>query len=388
MVFTFAVWLHGYPDSSVQATSNIVCRAAGRQQAGQAASQSVVPSRVQRQLCLPRPEWLQRRVASLPQRAHDGPNEQRTSSSICASKALAKVQVANVWESELSLLNEEEFCGYEFFLCPSDFYSLRILSVLPLKEPLHLSSRKSYVFRRYPDGSLQQKEPNSFSVQMLSLTQPFMPYLPETDLAEVQLCATSAPVQSERGSMFAPAQQVLAEAWGLDQAADSCIVLPLPETLLCLVLEGLWAHIPCSGRWHSLLHQLPESFQRRVGWPGNSMPHTREGAISRVKLLDLVKKIQSWAPVLLQHDDANRQTEIELIGAVRWLLNVRAALPGDPISVPRSGVVYNSLFLVRSLLMTRLLPAYVSWKELAGRATCVHSWTNSFQGDLWWICQN
>ena len=100
-------------------------------------------------------------------------------------------------------------------------------------------------------------------------------------------------------------------------------------------------------------------------------PQATDGSLSQTQVLELVKTLQSWAPVLLQDRDEGhegRERKLELLGAVRWLLNVRAALPGDSDVLPSRSVVYDSMFLVRCLLMSRLMPAYVSWKEV-----CIHS---------------
>lgn len=113
----FPVWLHGYPDSSIQATGNVSSRDA--QHAAPADANMSLPKRVRCQLRLPKPEWFQQRVARLSGRG--GQN-----ASNVTIRALAKVQVASVWENILTYLNEEEFVGLEFFLCPADFFSLRI----------------------------------------------------------------------------------------------------------------------------------------------------------------------------------------------------------------------------------------------------------------------
>ena len=101
----FPVWLHGYPDSSIQATGNVSSRDA--QHAAPADANMSLPKRVRCQLRLPKPEWFQQRVARLSGRG--GQN-----ASNVTIRALAKVQVASVWENILTYLNEEEFVGFEF----------------------------------------------------------------------------------------------------------------------------------------------------------------------------------------------------------------------------------------------------------------------------------
>ena len=75
--------------------------------------------------------------------------------------------------------------------------------------------------------------------------------------------------------------------------------------------------------------------------------------------------MQSWAPILLNDDDDDviHERKLQLTAAVRWLLNVRAAIPGVANGIAK-GIVYESLFLVECMLMSRLMPAYVSWKQV------------------------
>ena len=343
LLMMFPVWLHGYPDSSIQAASNH-----SLQQPGQ---------RIRCQFRLPKPEWFKQRelAADIPRGTSDR--------SPCRLRALAKVEVGAIWENDLTHLNEEQFYGLEFLMYPSDYFSLRILEVFPLQEAVPVASAKSLVLRRRPDGVVHEKQQDFFNVQLASLTQPFLPYLPGLSLSALDLSRSQGP-----GGFSV--QQALND-WGLHQLAESCLVVPLPETLLQMVLQGLWKHVPCLGRWRNLLHQVCEADQRRVGWPGNCAPQATDGSLSQTKVLELVKTLQSWAPVLLQDSDEGhegRERKLELLGAVRWLLNVWAALPGDSDVLPSRSVVYDSMFLVRCLLMSRLMPAYVSWKEV-----CIHS---------------
>ncbi|CAE7788549.1 unnamed protein product [Symbiodinium sp. CCMP2592] len=272
-------------------------------------------------------------------------------------QALAKVHVGTVWQSELTRLNEEELLGFEYFQNPTDYFSLRIAEVLPVQQGFALTSSKSFVLQRRA-GVVQFKDPSTFSVQLASLTVPFWPYLPGVDLSRVALASAGQTVS---------AGHVLANVWGLNAGkadAESCLVVPLPEALLQMVLHGEWKYIPFLGRWHALLSNLPEAIQTSVGVSGHDPPDPQDGRISQAKLLDLMKKLQCWAPVLLR-DDVDDQRKLELVGAIRWLANVRAALPGDHLAISRPKLLYGSLFLVRCMLMTRLMPSYINLKEVA-----------------------
>lgn len=113
-----------------------------------------------------------------------------------------------------------------------------------------------------------------------------------------------------------------------------------------------------------------ERVQASVGNTGSDPPQPEHGQISRGKVLRLIRQLQTWhAQISLQGDAANEQEDnnlsLDFQGAISWLRNVKSALPGDhQKNWVRSKNVYTSLFLVKSMLMTRLLPAYVCSKQL------------------------
>ena len=342
----FAIWLHAYPDSTPQAARNLFDRDGENQNEANL-------SKARRRLPFPQPDWFKQRVGSLPAAAlHSHPGRQHR----CSLQALAKVQVGSIWENELSRLNTEEFYGKEFFQHPSDFFSLHILSRFPLAEAVPVPEAKSLVLRREVSGVVLERERTFFNVQAVNATQPFLPYLPGISLSTMKL-----PVSGNALS----AQEVLNQ-WGLDEPIESCLAVPLPETLFRMVVHGSWEHIPCLGRWHNLLHGVPEAEQRKVGWPGTCAPKAADGSLSQARLLELMDTVQSWAPILLNDDnnDMIHARKLQLTAAVRWLLNVRAAIPGVANGIAKKGIIYESLFLVKCMLMSRLMPAYVSWKQV------------------------
>lgn len=76
---------------------------------------------------------------------------------------------------------------------------------------------------------------------------------------------------------------------------------------------------------------------------------------------------EASAELVHSEDAAEEQLErqLEFQGAVSWLRHVMSALPGDhEASWGRSKNAYTSLYLVKCMLMTRLLPAYICTKQL------------------------
>ena len=225
VLLMFAVWLHGYPEATTQASSNVP-----RVVADPSNPDANVPKRVRHKLTLPQPDWFMCRAASSSANAAGADaaqllNTERDLSRGCAVQALAKVEVDSVWKNDLTCLNEEDFLGFEYFLSPTDFFSLRVDSVLPLQEAFHVASCKSFLLERQPGGVVQCRDPSSFAVQLASKTVPFWPYVPGMDFARIVLVS---------GQQALRAQQVL-NMWGLNDEIDCCVVVPLPQKLLQMV---------------------------------------------------------------------------------------------------------------------------------------------------------
>ena len=103
--------------------------------------------------------------------------------------------------------------------------------------------------------------------------------------------------------------------------------------------------------------------------PGNCPPDPTQGQLSKAQVLHVVQKLRSWAPSLLRErpDDDDVQPEIESV--VQWLLNIRAALVSSghrchDRELLGTRKVFQSVFLVRCMLLTRLIPAYIPLKEI------------------------
>ena len=336
----FAVWLHGYYDGARQSALNCASlpNHGGNQQ----------------RLWLPKPDWF----ASCLEANKVGNPAHRWQGSDAASRptiqALALVKAGKVWDSVLTPLNDEELLGFEFFGYPTDFYSLQVQAIMTAKEPFILSETKTYKYVRGQDGVARQRG-DDFNVNSSVLTLPFHPYALGMDMGSVQL-------RRPDGSQITVASALL--EWRLDMSDMSkhCMVVPILQPLLDLICKGVWRTVPCLGRWLNLLSQLPERVQSRVGDSGSDPPQPQQGQISRGKVLHLIRQLQAWCVQISEQTDEQRE---EFQGAVAWLRNVMSALPGDHESNwVRSKNAYTSLFLVKSMLMTRLLPAYVSSKQL------------------------
>ena len=150
-----------------------------------------------------------------------------------------------------------------------------------------------------------------------------------------------------------------------------CIVVPVAQPLLKLILAKQWVAIPCMGRWLALTQQLPGQIQESIiGLPYSDPPRPEDGDLSRGRLLSLIRLVQDMCPAALQQLTVQEAVEkrLEMAGAVSWLRNILANLPGDAFRSHRSARLYQSVFLVKSMLMSRLVPSYVCLKELSVNA--------------------
>lgn len=341
IAMSFAVWLHGFYDGTRQSAVNC------------ASLPSHAGSR--QRLWLPKPDWFVSclEVNKINNPAHRWEGSEAPSRPLI--RALALVKAGKVWESVLTPLTDEELLGFDFFGYATDFYSLEVQAVMTAEEPFLLSEAQTYRYVRGQDGVARLKG-QDFTVTSSVLTVPFHPYTPGLAIGDIKL-------RHPNGS-----QVTLTEAlseWRLSMS-DCKLVVPILFPLLDLICRGAWRFIPCLGRWLNLLSQLPERVQSKIGNLGADPPSPQDGQISRGKILHLIRQLQAWWCQLSQHDNAEEEeARVEFQGAISWLRNVMAALPGDHgTNLIRSKNAYTSLFLVKSMLMTRLLPAYVSTKQL------------------------
>ena len=253
VLIMFAVWLQGYPDATLQASSNIPRIAADPRNAD-----AIVPKRLRHRLTLPQPDWFTRRAASSNAIAAQVSNADSDESSGCVVQALATVEAASVWQNDLTYLNEEEFLGFEYFLNPTDFFSLCIDSVFPVQQTFRVASSKMFSLQRQADGVVQHRDPESFVVQLASKTVPFSPYVPGVDFARIPLVS---------GQQALPAQQVL-NMWGLREEVDSCVVVPLPHDFV-MDVQGPDQELPQRADAVAFLHEEPQQAEihDNAAWP-------------------------------------------------------------------------------------------------------------------------
>lgn len=237
-----------------------------------------------------------------------------------------------------------------------------MLDCCRVEKPFYVGSATAERFNRDAQGYVNQKVASSDSreasrLAQASMTVPFLPYAPEASLGDAALLDAGA---------GATAQEALS-TWQVETSADACLAIPVPGLLLELLARRAWPVIPCLGRWLNVVARLPRSLHPGVCEKGLAEPQPHLGELSVGQLSHMIRLLRAWAPVLVREhpgQESSAETERCLQDAAQWLVNVRSALPGQHLPASGSKRMYSSLFLVKCMLMSRLVPSYVNLKEL------------------------
>ena len=337
---TLGVFLHSYPDGTHQSKLNV----------------SGIETR---RLFCPEPEWLKLRRSGLPSSCGEG-HEAPTDFWL---KHFAIVKVKTAWQDVLTHLTEEEFLGLEFFQFPTDYFSLEVINMYALQTPVKFLECVYRRLSKAPDGVVQVLRQESY------VTSPVLtkPNDLKTGVRDFSLMNVRQVSQNLQPNATYHTIRSLLNEFDINVEHWTPISLPVVQPLYELLTRNAWACIPCLGRWLNFVRHLSPDFQLSLGPPGNDQPDGQAGKLSIASLQSLMMQIQAWAPKILQTcDDENRlDLQLQLYAAARWILNVMANLPRrDKAVVNQRKNIYSSLFLVRSILATRLIPSYVCMKTV------------------------
>ena len=342
----FGFFLHFYPDGHRQSWANVPTGHQGRSCSSE-----------NRRIYFPQPDWLKLRVAANLSLSHHDPANLESEPEFEAAekfwmKYFAIVKVKTVWQDLLTHLDEEEFLGFQFFQYPSDYFTLEVLDVYALKTPFRAPEAVS---QGYIISSLLTK-PNDLYCQ------------PDFDVMSLEVSKITTAAGRARGSQRVISIRSVLQKAGVDLPSWSPMSLPVPHVLYRLLSRLQWSIIPSLGRWRNLLKRLPPDIQSKMGLEGYQPPDRQQGQLTIAKLRTLMMQLQSWAPRVLQTCDGDEEQRIDLQfqlhSAIRWLLNVMANFPESGRAVVHDKRIYSSVFLVRSMLATRLIPAYVCMKSV------------------------
>ena len=153
---------------------------------------------------------------------------------------------------------------------------------------------------------------------------------------------------------------------------DSVFVLPQPESVCHLLLKRAWSKLVVLGRWGAFTSLLPERVQEQIGHKGADPPCPSDGQIRMTApaCMALVTHIRRWAPSVLTLAEDVEGERVHLEASVRWLQNIACSLPtpgvddADATLFQRNRQAYSSLFMIKMLLLTPLIPGSVDMKKV------------------------
>ena len=154
---------------------------------------------------------------------------------------------------------------------------------------------------------------------------------------------------------------------------NDLFVLPQPVSVCQLLLTKCWSKLIALGRWAELSASLPEQIQEQICPAGSEDPQPSQVDLTASSCRELANHIRRWSVHVLAcvQDVESERTHLE--AAVRWLDNVSWSLPQNQTGVQadddfnvlnRSRHAYSSLFMVKMLLLMRVIPGSVDVKHL------------------------
>lgn len=341
-----AVFLHSYPDGAKQSRDHFGSK------------------NPERFFC-PRPHWFEKRFEqSNDSISHDAQNSQ---DEFFVLRYFALVRVNAIWMNLLSFLDEEEHLGWEFLMYPTDFFSLHVLDLFELQSPTRVVESIKRKFAREPSGLVQHVRSFDPFITSCILSRPNEIFttvnLCDVKVGKVMMHYSGqshSDVQIQSIATVLRANNISFDQW-------TALSVPVVQPIYDLLTRRRWSKIPCLGRWFNLVVDMPSEIQKQIGSAGNCPPETDNAELSMATLRCLTIRIQTWSSKILHacSEDEKSDLEMQLQSTVRWLFNVMASLPKNQKSgLLRNKSMYSSLFLVRTMLSTRLIPAYVSMKTL------------------------
>lgn len=295
------------------------------------------------------PGWMQQRQLGV---GHGGKYPAQTILALCQGE----ISENDFWTGPLTMISPEQSVLFRFWQFPTDGVFVRVKSVKPLtpENCLHIPESIVAPHVRCDDKVWRPSSRRTPFIKPSPTTMPFKPWL----LASHFACALQ-----EVGASLSPME------------VDDMFVLPQPQSICHLILQQAWSSILCMGRWNDFVATFPERLQQLIGPTGANEPTPSKAELTVSGCVDLANHIRRWAePVLNSQQDAgSKESEhMKLEGAVQWLENLAANIPRtDVVNTERKGwlkrcskQVYSSLFMVKALLLMRLIPGSVDMRSL------------------------
>jgi hypothetical protein len=305
-----------------------------------------------------KPNWLKVRTVRCPLPVAPHELQTRTLYALCLA------EYSGAWTGVTTVMSAEQSLLFRFWHYPTDAYFLRLCKVFTLSKPLLVKEALTQSFVRCGDGVYRERCGSYQSVRPASTTWPYFPRA-EQDL-------NSLTVLTDIGTSVLMSVRDVLSLWecASTDAAD-VMVLPMPATVAHLATRKLWKDLVCLGRWPEFTSLLPDNVQTQVGLVGASPPRPEFGSLDLPACNQVLHYLKTWAPLILanfENDDLEEQ-RLQLEYCITWLQNVSSNLPEmdclyDPVFQKLNGRVYSSLFMVKVMLLTQLVPSSVNLKKM------------------------
>ena len=233
-----------------------------------------------------------------------------------------------------------------------------VKQIWPLLEPLPVSEAVFHPHVRCFDGVWRQHR-DSYH-RNASETEPFVPLILALDVGDILLKT------NDGGSCCARRMMPSQHAPDL----KSLFVLPEPESVCHLLLNRAWSNLVVLGRWGAFTSLLPERVQEQIGHIGADPPCHSDAQLTAPACMALVTHIRRWAPSVLTLTEDVEGERVHLEASIRWLQGIACGLPmpgvddADATLFQRNRQAYSSLFMIKMLLLTRLIPGSVDVKKV------------------------
>ena len=296
-------------------------------------------------LILPLPAWLRDRLQRN-EIAFDATGE-REARDYLAVTGLLRVQEGVLWDGPLTKFGPEGSLLHEYFLRPSDAFSLNIVQAFKLVEPRKIFCAQSRLG---------------------------VPWDITTLLLGSQQCLQFMPLSgSTRTCSFADICGSV--GCSLEGVASRIFAWPLVEPISKLALNGQWIELVGMGRWKAVVPELSEDLRNSLQDAGHEALSVPDN-LDPERLWYISDQLKDWAAMLLSNPGDQDVADLKgaLVGAVKSLEAAALALGAKPQCQGRSLAIrdghfkHSALLMINSLLLSRLIRDGSHFKEIIKRA--------------------
>ena len=296
-------------------------------------------------LSLPLTPWLQDRLERHEIAFDRDATDVRHSRSCLTITGLVRVQEGVCWDGPLTQLTPEGALLHEYFVRPSDAFTLNIIQAFKLVEPVKIFCAQSRLGVPWD------------ITRLLLGSKPHPQFMPLS--GSTTACSFRDIERSVGGSLKGSASKIF--AW------------PLVEPISNLALKGQWSELVGMGRWKDVVSALTFDFRTSLQDAGHEAFSTTDRLLPE-RLLYIADQLRDWAGMILSTHGDEDASELKgaLAGAVQSLQGAAISLGANAssrASVSGDGhFKHSALVVVNALLLSRLVRDARHFKSVIQRA--------------------